>query len=42
MIVDIFSLEFIRRQLNRVAHVLMKTATSLASVHLFIETPHCI
>jgi hypothetical protein len=34
--------EFIRRQANEVAHVLVREATSLASFHIFIDVPLCI
>jgi ribonuclease HI len=34
--------EFIRRQVNEVAHVLARVTTSLASFHIFIEIPTCI
>jgi hypothetical protein len=37
-----FDVEFIRRQTNKIAYALAKTATFLISVHLFIEIPTCI
>jgi ribonuclease HI len=36
------SVEFIRRQANKVAHILARVVTSIASLHLFIDIPTCI
>jgi hypothetical protein len=36
------SVEFIRRQANEVAHTLGRAATSLPSLHILVDIPHCI
>jgi hypothetical protein len=36
------SVEFIRRQADKIAHVLARVATSITSFHLFIDISTCI